>query len=240
MNITLECEIDALNRNIAALSAMTGKTARESVRAASVMILQSGANMAPQAKKANRDILRAVRRYRRNVEELAINARPEAPGDKALFLIRRPRHRKPISRSGDRKFWVFETMAAARDHRAITFRGIGKAGFWSQFPALGKEIPKGYLKTAFLADVPGIRSTTVKLDEFVPTITVTNSVRGISDYVRDFEHAILLKVNNRIAGMAKANEKKLAAFRRAGGVAWNDSAQAYEELETEVQGELPF
>ena len=35
----------------------------------------------------------------------------------------------------------------------------------------------------------------------------------------------------RIAGMAKANKKKLLAFRLAGGVAWSEQDQAYGYLE---------
>ena len=50
----------------------------------------------------NRDIIQAVRRYRHGLEEIAQNAVPEAPGDKALWFIPRPSRRRPIGKSGGR------------------------------------------------------------------------------------------------------------------------------------------
>lgn len=234
MTISMDVETDALRANVAALSAMTRKTAQQSVRDASIMILQAGTKVVPQAKIAKRKIVRAVRRYRRGVEELAIDARPEAPGDKALYLIARPRNRKPIGKSGGRKFWTFETMAAARDHQAVTFRGVAKAGFWAQYPALGRAIPGKYTRQGFLADVPGLKETQTLLQDMVPSITVTNKSTAIgferSDY---WKRSILSSVNNRISGTAKANEKRLAAFRQAGGVAWDSRANEYMPLTEE-------
>jgi hypothetical protein len=241
MALSLSVESEAFRRNIAALQAMTRKSAHATVRDASIMVLQSAAKMTPQTKRAKRTITKAVRRFRHGVEELVIGGRPTAPGDKPLFLIDRPRYRRPISKSGDRRVWVFETMQAARDHQAITFRGIGKAGFWSQFPALGKPIPKGYQKVEFLASVPGIASNSVRLDAMTPTVRLTNSVRGIDRYLDAFEPRILSAVTNRIAGMAKANEKKLERFRDAGGVSFDKETNSYsgmEDMDDEL--DLPF
>lgn len=231
MSLSIELESEAFYLNMGALQAMTRKTARESVRAASVMILQSGAKTVPQAEISKRKIVRAVRRYRRGAEELAIDARPEAPGDKALFLIARPRNRRPIGKSAGRKWWTFETLRAAKDHTKVTYRGVVKAGFWSQYPALGKAVPAGYAKKSFLADVPGLKQTDLRLDDLVPEITVTNRSTAIGFERSDFwKKSILSSVNNRIAGMAKSSEKRLAAFRSAGGVAFDEHAQAYNPL----------
>lgn len=230
IKLNIDCETSALNNNIAALMAMTRKTAHDTVVEVSAWILQSGANLADQAPK-NRKIEPAVRRFRHGMEELVMGGRPEAPGDKMLYLIRRPRYRRPISRSGDRRNWVFETRAAAKAHQPITFRGIGKAGFWSQLPRIGKAVPNKYSGQSYLADVPGISSTIVQLQDMIPQITTTNSVRDIARRMDGGLAAyILSKVNNRISGMARSSEKRLAAFRRAGGVAWNEAEQEYEEL----------
>ena len=232
MSLFIEIESDALRANIAALQAMTRRTARESVRAASVMILQSGAKTVPQAGISKRKVVRAVRRYRRGVEELAIDARPEAPGDRALYLIARPRNRRPIGKSAGRKWWTFETLRAAQDHTAITFRGVVKAGFWSQYPAIGKAIPATYAKKSFLADVPGLKQTDTHLDDLVPEVTISNRSTAIGfDKATHWKTEIMSKVTNRIAGIMKANEQKLAAFRKAGGVTWNAEAGIYEGVE---------
>ena len=119
--LKIECETSALLNNMAALSAMTGKTAHDSVVEVSTWILQSGANLAEQAPRL-RKIEPAVRRYRHGVEELVLGGAVEAPGDKMLYLIRRPRNRRPLSKSGDRRNWVFETMRAAKAHQRITYR----------------------------------------------------------------------------------------------------------------------
>ena len=231
MSLTIDLETDALRANIAALSAMTRKTARESVRAAAVMILQSGAKTVPEALVRKRKIVRACRRYRRGVEELAIDARPSAPGDKTLYLIARPRNRRPIGKSAGRKWWSFETLQKAKEHTTITFRGVVKAGFWSQYPALGKAIPAGYAKKSFLADLPGLKDTELHLDDLVPEVTISNRSTAIGFEKSDiWKRSILSSVNNRIAGMAKSNEKRLAAFRSAGGVAFDEHAQAYNPI----------
>ena len=131
MKLHMDVETEALERNIAALAAMTRKTAHQCVRDTSVMVLQAGANLTPtpppppnsKRRPSNkRDVIRAVRRYRRGVEELVRGGRIEAPGDKLLWMIARPPGRRPISRTGDRRFWVFETAQAAREHQAITYR----------------------------------------------------------------------------------------------------------------------
>ena len=231
IKLNMDTEIDALRANVTALQAMTRKTAQQSVREASIMILQAGANLTPQAKKARRDVIRAVRRYRRGVEELARNARPEAPGDKALFLIARPPNRRPISKSGDRRFWVFETASAARDHTPITFRGVGKAGWWSQLPALGKPVPGKYASYRFMADLPGLKETDVKLEELVPLVNLVNKASSIQRRAASLRTLILSRVNNRIAGMARSNERRLAAFRQAGGMVWDDASREYTPME---------
>lgn len=236
MHIDMSVDTDALRRNVAALSAMTRRAARESVREASVMVVQTGGKsgkeaIIPQAAKANREIVRAVRRYRHGIEELAIDARPEAPGDKALYLIARPKGRRPIGKSGGRKWWTFEREDEARAHRRITFRGVARAGFWAQLPALGRPIPAGRASVAYLADVPGLTETAVRLDSDVPAVTVTNKSTAIGlEKAPHWQKAILMRVNNRIAGMAKSNADRLAAFRRAGGVAWSEPDQAYTEI----------
>lgn len=230
IKLKLDVELDAFRRNMTAYQVMTGKTASETVRDISIMVLQTGAN----AKKgseiipiapANRDVLQMVRRYRHGQEELVQNATPEAPGDKALFLIPRPDRRRPIGKTGGRKFWTFENAREAREHRRITYRGVGRAGFWSQFPALGVPVPKTVpAKQAFLENVPGIKSTVVRLDDPMPTITVTNSSVAVQRLADAKTPYILSKVTNRIAGIAKANKKKyLAGFRAAGGVAYAGS-----------------
>lgn len=233
LKISMDVELEALRENMIALGAMTRKTARQCVQDVSVMLLQagSGKNGVPESKQKKREIQRFVRRYRHGVEELVQDARPEAPGDKLLFLIRRPRNRRPIAKSGDRRFWVFETMAAAKAHQAITYRGVAKAGFWSQYPALGKPVPAKYAKKGFLASVPGLSETAVMLESPVPEITVSNRSTAIGFEKSDFwKKGIISSVNNRISGMAKRNEKRLAAFRQAGGVSWNEEKQEYDIL----------
>ena len=231
IKLNMETEIDALRANVTALQAMTKKTAQQCVRETSVMVLQTGANLTPQAKRARREVIRAVRRYRHGVEELARGARPEAPGDKALFLIARPRGRKPIAKSGDRRFWTFETAAAAKDHTEITFRGVGKAGWWSQLPSLGKPVPGKYAKVAYMADLPGLKSSSVKLEELIPVVTLVNKASSIQRRADSIRTLILSKVTGRIAGMAKANERRLAAFRQAGGVVWDEASREYTPME---------
>ena len=231
IKLNMEIETDALRANVTALQAMTKKTAQQCVRETAVMVLQTGANLTPQAKKAKRDVIKAVRRYRHGVEELARGARPEAPGDIALFLIARPPNRRPISTSGDRRFWVFETASAAREHTPITFRGVGKAGFWSQLLSLGKPVPGKYASSAFMADLPGLKESNVKLEELVPVVTLVNRASSIQRRADSLRTLILSKVNGRIAGMAKANERRLAAFRQAGGVVWDDASREYTPME---------
>lgn len=233
MKLHMDVETEALERNTAALAAMTRKTAHQCVRDTSVMVLQAGANLTPQAKKKRRDVMRCVRRYRRGVEELVRGGRIEAPGDKLLWMIARPPGRRPISRTGDRRFWVFETAQAAREHQAITYRGIGKAGFWMQLPRLGKPVPAKYQKNPAVLTVSGLSSTEVDLDSFVPTVTVSNTVQSIQRYAETsgLKTHVLSSVTNRIAGMAKSSEKRLAAFRSAGGVAYDAESDSYETLE---------
>lgn len=223
VKLKMDVELDALNRNVAALAAMTKKTASAAVRDTAVMVLQAGANLTPQAKTARRPVLKTVRRYRHGIEELVQGARPEAPGDKALWMIPRPSRRRPISKSGDRRFWVFETAEAAREHQPITFRGIGKAGFWAQLPALGKPVPGKYAKTGYLADVPGIKETTADLNRMIPVVAVRNRSVSIQRRAESLTTLIISKVNNRIAGMARSSEQRLAAFKAAGGVAWQQA-----------------
>lgn len=224
----LKVEIDAFLKNMNALSVMTGKTAQQCVLDASVMVIQTGASLQrgsdviPIAPK-NRDVLQMVRRYRHGQEELVQNARPEAPGDKALWLIPRPDRRRPIGKTGGRKFWTFENAREAREHKKVTYRGVGRAGFWAQLPALGRPIPKGVGKMAFLADIPGIKSTVVRLDDAMPTITVTNSSVAVQRLAEEKTPYILSKVNNRIAGMALSNKRRLLKFREAGGVVWRQT-----------------
>ena len=231
IKLNMDTEIDALRANVTALQAMTKKTAQQCVKETSVMILQAGANLTPQAKKARREVIRAVRRYRHGVEELVRGAQPEAPGDKAMFLIARPPNRRPISKSGDRRFWVFETASAAREHTDITFRGVGKAGWWSQLPALGKPVPGKYSKSAFMADLPGLKDSTVKLEELTPIVTLVNRASSIQRRADSLRTLIVSKVNNRISGMARSNERRLAAFRSAGGVVWDDASREYTPME---------
>lgn len=224
VKLKMDVELEAFLANVDAYQAMTKKTASDTVRDIGVMVLQTGAKLTPRAKSANRDILRAVRRYRHGVEELARNARPEAPGDRAMFLIPRPQRRRPIAKSGDRRFWVFDTLQQAREHQKITYRGVGKAGFWAQLPALGKSVPRTYASVEFLASVPGLKFTDVKLDEASPVITVTNSSVAIQRRAESLKPLILSKVTNRVAGMANANKKKyFERFKAAGGVVWRQA-----------------
>lgn len=230
VKLKLDIEMSAFQKNLTAYQVMTGKTAAETVRDVSLMVLQTGAQSKKSAAiipiaPANRDVISAVRRYRHGVEELVQDARPEAPGDKALYLIPRPSRRRPIGKSGGRKFWAFETMREARAHRGITYRGVGRAGFWAQFPALGGEIPRTVpAKQQFLASVPGLTLTVNRLEDQVPTVTVTNrsvAVQRLADAKTPY---ILSKVTNRIAGIAKANKKKyLSGFKAAGGVVYTGS-----------------
>ena len=251
MNLTMDVELDALNRNVRALAAMTKKTSKQAVLEISVWALQTGAKETPQvgdfARTRNgrkittkREIVRAVRRYRHGVEELALDARPEAPGDKALFLIHRPRYRRPIGKTGGRNWWTFESLAAARAHQAITYRGIGKAGFWTQFPSLGKSVPKSYSGQMQLMNVPGISMTVVNLSAEAPAISVTNSVRGIANYLGGtrLDQLIVSRINNRIGGFAKTAARRLAAFKRAGGVVWDQENEVYDSIDRENL--LPF
>ena len=228
MKYNINTETAAFERNVTALAAMTKRTAARSVRDAAVMVLQAGANIMPQYPKKNRDVVRFVRRYRRGVEELVQDARIEAPGDKYLWMIRRPRNRRPIARSGDRKWWVFESKEAAQQHRAVNFRGIAKAGFWAQLPALGKAIPAKYARFEHLLSVPGLKSTTGRLDGATPSVTLVNRSTAIGSFASAMKGKILERVNNRIAGMTKQSAEHLARFREAGGVAWNQETQAYE------------
>jgi hypothetical protein len=227
MKKNIRVETQMLERNVTALSAALKKNAAEVVRDVAVMVLQSGANVIPQTKKANRDVVKMVRRYRHGVEELVRGGRVEAPGDRMLYLIARPPHRKPISRSGDRRWWTFESEEAAREHRAITFRGVAKAGFWSQFPALGRPVPGKYSSTAFLADLPGLSSTTGSLNSSTPVINLVNRSKAIRD--KNWKKGLILsKVNNRIAGMVRGRADRLARFRAAGGLAWTMQESDYE------------
>ena len=228
MKYNVNTETAAFERNITALAAMTKRTAAQSVRDGAVMVLQAGANIMPQHPKKNRDVVRFVRRYRHGVEELVQDARIEAPGDKYLWMIRRPRNRRPIARSGDRKWWVFETKEAAQQHRAVNFQGVAKAGFWSQLPALGKAIPAKYARFEHLMSVAGLKQTTGKLDGMMPSVTLVNQSTAIGSFASAMKGKILERVNNRIAGMTKQSAEHLARFREAGGVAWNEGAQAYE------------
>lgn len=228
MKYNVNTETAAFERNITALAAMTKRTAAQSVRDGAVMVLQAGANIMPQHPKKNRDVVRFVRRYRHGVEELVRDGRIEAPGDKYLWMIRRPRNRHAISRSGERRWWVFETKEAAMEHRAINFQGVAKAGFWSQLPALGKAIPAKYARFEHLLSVPGLKSTTGKLDGMTPSVTLVNRSTAIGSFASAMKGKILERVNNRIAGITKRGEQYLARFREAGGVAWNQETQAYE------------
>ena len=149
------------------------------------------------------------------------DAKPEAPGDKALWLIPRPSRRPPIGKTGGRKFWTFEHAREAREHAKITYRGVGRAGFWAQYPALGEPIPRNVGSRAFLANIPGLTLTVNRLEDAAPTVTVTNrsvAVQRLADAKTPY---ILSRVTNRIAGIAKANKKKyLSGFRAAGGVVY--------------------
>lgn len=235
IKLKLDVELAALQVNLAAYHAMTRKTARETVRDVSSMVLQTGANEIPaagdamlggsksarSARRGKRDIVACVRRYRHGVEELVQGARPEAPGDKALWLIKRPDRRRPISRSGDRRWWSFESLEAAKQHQSITYRGVGKSGFWAQFPSIGRKIPGKYLKYSPLASVPGLKATSVRLDDPMPTITVSNRSVAIGTLADAKTPYILSKVTARIAGMALASKKRcFEAFKQAGGVVW--------------------
>lgn len=230
VKLKLDVEMSAFRKNLTAYQVMTGKTAAETVRDVSLMVLQTGAQSSkaraviPIA-PANRDILRCCRRYRHGMEELVQDASPEAPGDRALYLIPRPRRRKPIGTSGGRKFWSFETMREARAHRAITYRGVGRAGFWAQFPALGERIPANVPgRQQHLASVPGLTLTVNRLEDQVPTVTVTNRSVAVQRLADEKTPYILSRVTNRIAGIAKANKKKyLSSFKAAGGVAYAGS-----------------
>ena len=229
VKLNLDVEMSAFRKNLTAYQVMTGKTAEETVRDVSLMVLQTGAQSS-KAKAvipiapAKRDILQYCRRYRHGIEELVQDARPEAPGDRALYLIPRPRRRRPIGKSGGRKFWAFETKREAQAHARITYRGVGRAGFWAQFPALGETIPKNVGKMAFLATVPGLTLTVNRLEDPVPTVTVTNrsvAVQRLADAKTPY---IISRVTNRIAGIAKANKKKyLSGFKAAGGVVYRGS-----------------
>ena len=230
VKLKMAVELAAFQANVKAYQAMTRKTATETVRDISVMILQTGANqkkgqaIIPIA-PTNRDVLQMVRRYRHGQEELVKNARPEAPGDKALWLIKRPARRRPISKSGDRRWWTFENAAEARRHKKITYRGVGRAGFWVQYPALAVNMPKGIpAKQAFLASIPGLAFTAVKLDAPMPTITVSNRSVAVSRLADAKTPYILSKVTNRISGMAQANKRKyFGAFKESGGVVWRQA-----------------
>lgn len=227
VKLKLDVELAAFRRNVTAYQVMTGKTAAETVRDVSLMVLQTGA----QSKKssavipiapAKRDVLQYVRRYRRGVEELVRDAKPEAPGDQAMWLIPRPSRRRPIGKTGGRKFWTFENAREARAHAAITYRGVGRAGFWAQFPALGADIPRGIpAKQQALANIPGLTLTVSRLEDAEPTVTVSNrsvAVQRLADAKTPY---ILSRVTNRIAGIAKANKKRyLSGFRAAGGVVY--------------------
>jgi len=235
MKHRVDIELEAFNRNVTALAAMMKRTAVQSVRDSAVMILQTGANVFPQypekrtPKTNKREVLRFVRRYRHGLEELVQNGRVEAPGDKLLWMIRRPRNRRAISRSGDRRWWVFETKEAAMEHRTVNYQGVAKAGFWSQLPALGKPIPGKYARFEHLLSVPGLKSTTGSLQASAPSVTLVNKSTAIgSTYAASKKQLILSTVNNRIAGMTKQSAEHLARFREAGGVAWNEGAQTYE------------
>ena len=247
----MEVELDALNRNTRALAAMTRKSAAETVKTISVWALQTGAKETPQVGSraktragrritTKREIVQAVRRYRHGVEELAVGEKPHAPGDKALFLIRRPRNRRPIGNTGGRSWWTFESLSAAKAHQQITYRGIGKAGFWSQFPALGVPVPKTYAKQLYLANTPGISMTVVNLDAAAPAISVSNTVRGISSYLGGarLDNLIVSRINNRIGAFARTQARRLADFKRAGGVVWNQESGAYQDIDPE--NILPF
>ena len=230
VKLKLDVELDAFQRNMTAYQVMTRKTSAETVRDISVMVLQAGANskkgqeiipIAPSSRK----VIQAVRRYRHGIEELVQGARPEAPGDKALWMIPRPARRRPIGKSGGRKFWTFERKAEATKHKRITYRGVGRAGFWAQYPSLGVSAPKSIpAKQAFLAGIPGLKLTVVKLDDPMPTITVVNKSVAVQRLAEAKTPYILSRVTNRIAGMAQANKRKyLAGFRAAGGVAYAGS-----------------
>ena len=229
MKLNLNVEMEAFRKNVTAYQVMTQKTAAETVRDVSLMVLQTGAN----SKKATaiipiaptkRDVLQYVRRYRHGVEELVQGVKPEAPGDKALWLIPRPARRRSIGKTGGRKFWTFENAKDAREHAKITYRGVGRAGFWAQYPALGEPIPKGVGRMAFLGNIPGLTLTVSRLEDQQPTVTVTNrsvAVQRLADAKTPY---ILSRVTNRIAGIAKANKKRyFAGFKAAGGVLYRQT-----------------
>lgn len=237
IKLKLDVELAAFQVNMAAYQKMTRKTSSETVRDVANMVLQTGAKEIPAAgdamlgsskaaraaKRGKRDVIQAVRRYRHGIEELVQGARPEAPGDKSLWLIPRPERRRPIGKTGGRRYWTFENAAAARAHATITYRGVGKAGFWSQFPSIGRKIPNTYLKHAALASVPGLKVTTVRLDDPMPFITVTNRSVAVQRLAEAKTPYILSKVTNRIAGIARANKRKYLAFKQAGGLVWTQS-----------------
>jgi hypothetical protein len=228
--LKMTVELDAFRRNIAAYQVMTGKTAAETVRDVSLMVLQTGANSTKSGAiipiaPAKRDVLQYVRRYRHGVEELVQGARPEAPGDKPLWLIPRPSRRRPIGKTGGHKFWTFESAREAREHASITYRGVGRAGFWAQYPALGENVPKKVpAKQLHLAGIPGLTLTVSRLDDPEPTVTVSNrsvAVQRLADAKTPY---ILSRVTNRIAGIAKANKKLyLSGFKAAGGVVYRQT-----------------
>ena len=230
VKLKLDVELAAFRKNVTAYQVMTRKTSAETVRDISVMVLQAGSNpkkgsaIIPVA-PAKRDVILAVRRYRHGVEEVVQDAVPEAPGDRALWFIPRPARRRPIGKSGGRKFWTFENARAAREHAKITYRGVGRAGFWAQFPAVGGEIPANIPgKQRFLAGVPGLCVTVNRLGDAAPSITVTNRSVAIQRLADAKTPYIISRVTNRIAGIAKANKSKyLSAFRAAGGVVYTGS-----------------
>jgi len=227
IKLKLDVELAAFEANVRAYQAMTRKTAAETVRDISVMVLQAGAQKRKGAAvipiaPANRDVLQMVRRYRHGVEELVQNARPEAPGDKALWLIKRPARRRPIAKSGDRRWWTFESAAEAKRHKKITYRGVGRAGFWAQLPELGHRLPGGV--NLALASIPGLTLTVVRLEDEKPTITVSNRSVAVKRLADDKTPYILSKVTNRISGMAQANKRKyFGAFKESGGVVWRQT-----------------
>lgn len=231
MKLNLNVEMDAFRRNVTAYQVMTRKTAAETVRDVSLMVLQTGANSSktgfiiPIAPR-NRDVLKYVRRYRHGVEELVRNAVPEAPGDQALWLIPRPSRRRPIGKTGGRKFWTFEKAKDARAHARITYRGVGRAGFWAQYPALGEPVPKNVGRMAFLAGIPGLTLTVNRLEDLQPTVTVTNRSVAIQRLAEEKTPYILSRVTNRIVGTARANKKRyLSGFKAGGGVTYRTYRQ---------------
>lgn len=233
--ISLAVNTDAFRRNLNAIIAIGGWTAQTAAHDVSVMILRSGAAHMRQAPR-NRKIIAVTKRFRRGMLELVEGKAVSAPGDKVMYLVPIPRVHKhsrisaphEVLSFGKNQCWAFDREADAKRYRAITYSGIGRAGWWQMFPALGEPIPGRYQKSNFdKLNSERVSEAVVNLSAKKPGVILRNRARAIGGLAESEKAYITGLVANRMVNYARSLKadavEAMREFRRAGGVRWRKS-----------------